>query len=164
MPTVRPTEIEFCLSDGDVVTEVFADSRDALLADLRSSHFDHGFDSIEKSVHVMYTVWPACTGACVDCSCEDQDSTVCVTVHPVVPECTETDHDWQAPHHLVGGLKENPGVFGKGGSVTEQEACVHCGCGRFTDHWDTASYDGSQGHTAISYTEEEYDVAPEQGE
>lgn len=50
---------------------------------------------------------------------------------PPEPECTEDAHDWQAPHNIVGGLKENPGVWSLGGTtMTYHSVCSHCGLHR----------------------------------
>jgi hypothetical protein len=48
------------------------------------------------------------------------------------PECSEADeHDWQAPHDVVGGLRENPGVWSAGGTtMTFHRVCAHCGLHR----------------------------------
>lgn len=47
------------------------------------------------------------------------------------PECTEDSHDWQTPHDIVGGLKENPGVWSLGGTtMTYHSVCSHCGLHR----------------------------------
>jgi hypothetical protein len=52
------------------------------------------------------------------------------------PECDDgEDHDWRAPHDVVGGVRENPGVFGSGhGSVKVIEYCIKCGKIRSTDY------------------------------
>jgi len=48
---------------------------------------------------------------------------------PQEPDCTnEEGHDWQAPYLLVGGVKENPGVFSRGGTtLVIKTCCCHCG-------------------------------------
>ena len=44
------------------------------------------------------------------------------------PECSEAEHDWRAPHSVVGGLSENPGVWSTGGTTTTHvRVCAHCG-------------------------------------
>jgi len=57
-----------------------------------------------------------------DCSGEYSDE---------LPECDASDdgeHDWQSPYSLVGGIKENPGVWSNGGtSMTSKEVCANCG-------------------------------------
>jgi hypothetical protein len=44
------------------------------------------------------------------------------------------DHEWRAPLALVGGLPENPGVWGtQHGSVVIREVCARCGSRRTTE-------------------------------
>ncbi len=49
--------------------------------------------------------------------------------YPAEPECTSDDgHDWQSPYEVVGGLRENPGVWSKGGTTfVYKQCCAHCG-------------------------------------
>lgn len=79
-----------------------------------------------------------------------------IAINPCEPECTEDDHDWQSPHEIVGGIKENPGVWGSGGGVKIAEVCMHCGCRRATDTWAQDPADGEQGLTSVSYDEGYY--------
>ena len=74
-----------------------------------------------------------------------------VTIDPPAPECTEDEHDWQSPYELVGGLRENPGVFGHGGGVIIVEVCPHCGMYRETDTWAQDPTTGEQGLRSIRY-------------
>ena len=48
---------------------------------------------------------------------------------PEEPECAEgKEHDWCAPYEVVGGIEENPGVWGLGGtSMSFLTVCRHCG-------------------------------------
>jgi hypothetical protein len=81
-----------------------------------------------------------------------------VILFPKVPECTnENKHRWETPYELVGGCKENPGVWGSGGGVIIKEVCIHCGCVRNTDTWAQRMSDGQQGLRSISYEEGAYD-------
>jgi hypothetical protein len=63
--------------------------------------------------------------------------------HEVLIECSPPDcaegcaHDWQAPHIVVGGIEENPGVYGSGGGVRYTEVCPHCGTYKKGDTWAT---------------------------
>ena len=51
--------------------------------------------------------------------------------------------DWAAPHCCVGGLKENPGVWGSGhGSVSVTEVCKACGAYRCVDFGASGWLDG----------------------
>jgi len=82
-----------------------------------------------------------------------------VTLHPVEPACSCGPHVWCAPHEVVGGLKENPGVQGHGGGVVIREVCQHCGVYRITDTWAQDPATGEQGLESIRY--EEADEASE---
>lgn len=33
------------------------------------------------------------------------------TLHPIEPECDDGEHKWESPVEIVGGIKENPGVW-----------------------------------------------------
>lgn len=75
-----------------------------------------------------------------------------VAIEPEEPACVAGQaHDWASPHEIVGGIKENPGVWGSGGGVIVHEACLRCGCGRVTDTWAQDMTDGEQGLTSVSY-------------
>jgi len=86
----------------------------------------------------------------------DHVETVTVGLDPDEPECTEAEHDWQSPIEIVGGLKENPGVWGNGGGVIITEVCMHCGCERVTDTWAQNSETGKQGLKSVSYEVSKY--------
>lgn len=68
---------------------------------------------------------------------DDQPATDCSGTHSDdEPEC-ESDgpgddggHDWRAPHALVGGIRENPGVWSCGGTAMRYETVCAC-CGRY---------------------------------
>jgi hypothetical protein len=80
-----------------------------------------------------------------------------VTLDPIEPDCKDgQEHDWQSPYEIVGGIEENPGVWGHGGGVTITEVCMHCGCERFTDTWAQNPETGEQGLTSVAYTENKY--------
>lgn len=82
---------------------------------------------------------------------EEDSERITVRIDPEVPECTETEHDWQSPHDIVGGLVENPGVWGHGGGVIINEVCLNCGCKRVTDTWAQDMVTGEQGLEAVKY-------------
>ena len=79
---------------------------------------------------------------------EGPDGTAYITikVDPEEPNCVdELGHDWQRPHSLLGGLKENPGVWGTSKGVSITEVCSRCGVYRTTEtdhntHEDIVSY------------------------
>lgn len=89
----------------------------------------------------------------------EEPETYKVAVEPTAPRCTAGgEHDWRAPHSLVGGCERNPGVFGSGGGVLVLEACITCGCGRATDTWAQDPVDGEQGLRAVRYEPDAYVV------
>lgn len=55
-------------------------------------------------------------------------ATVEVGEDPEPPSCVGRSHDWRKPHRVVGGLRENPGVWATGGTThTYLSVCRHCG-------------------------------------
>lgn len=77
-----------------------------------------------------------------------------LAIEPEEPECVHEDgHDWQAPYWLLGGLKENPGVWGKGGGTIRHECCMRCGCRKTVDNWAQRRDTGEQGLCSTEYEE-----------
>lgn len=78
---------------------------------------------------------------------EEDGFTVSVDIDPDEPACPvrkDDGHDWSSDHRMVGGLTENPGVFGSGhGQVRTVEACLACGARKTDDlgGTDTATGD-----------------------
>ena len=86
-----------------------------------------------------------------------------IALEPEEPACIDGDgHDWQAPLEIVGGIKQNPGVWGHGGGVTIHEVCVRCGCGRTIDTWAQDPVDGQQGLRSVSYEPGRYEIPDEE--
>ncbi len=84
------------------------------------------------------------------------EETVTVQIDPRAPRCAEgraREHEWISPIEIVGGIPENPGVWGHGGGVVITEVCAHCGCARKNDTW-AQDHSGRQGLTSISYDED----------
>lgn len=80
-----------------------------------------------------------------------------ITIEPDEPDCIEGEsHRWRAPVTIVGGIKENPGVWGHGGGVIMKECCTLCGCGKVADTWAQDRSTGEQGLTSVEYTEGKY--------
>jgi hypothetical protein len=74
------------------------------------------------------------------------------TFQPDEPDCDgEYDHDWQSPYSVLGGIRENPGVWGHGGGVIIREVCVHCGKYKETDTWAQDMGTGEQGLLSVRY-------------
>lgn len=85
----------------------------------------------------------------------DEMETITVAIDPSDPKCTEDDHDWQSPIEVVGGCRENPGVFAHGGGVFIYAVCSHCGLRKTTDTWAQDPATGEQGLRSVAY---DYDV------
>ena len=139
----EPREYQLCEGDHWYSTVVAASLEDALEA--ARDGVDHGnYDDDRQS-----TLRIQVRARCVETGDEDSDT---VVIDPAEPECADgCEHDWCSPHDVVGGLRENPGVYGHGGGVISTEVCSHCGAYRTTDGWATDRADGTQGHTEISY-------------
>lgn len=100
------------------------------------------------------TIWIDVRVRCELTEEEDADSVQCDAEEP---DCVGgEEHDWQSPIEIVGGIAENPGVWGHGGGVIIHAACMRCGCGRVTDTWAQRLDTGEQGLTSVSYREGEY--------
>lgn len=74
-----------------------------------------------------------------------------IPVSPRVPKCNGPNHEWSSDYDLVGGCRENPGVFGSGGGVKIIEECIHCNVRKITNTWDYDPVDGEQGLTSVKY-------------
>lgn len=86
---------------------------------------------------------------------EGEDS---VTLDPEAPACADdTEHDWRSPYSVLGGLKENPGVWGSDhGGVKCREVCVYCGTYKIEDSGGTDRSNGTRLDTT-SYEEADED-------
>ena len=93
-----------------------------------------------------------------DAANREDCSGVCPVTPP--PDCSDGDpdsHDWQSPYSVLGGCKENPGVWGsQHGGVWYKEICKHCGLYRITD---TGATDSSNGMRCESVEYEDADEA-----
>lgn len=74
-----------------------------------------------------------------------------IAIDPPEPKCTKKRHKWLAPVSVVGGLKENPGVYGHGGGVNITTCCKFCGMFRIVDTWAQNPVTGKQGLDSTSY-------------
>lgn len=74
------------------------------------------------------------------------------TFDPVEPDCDgEHEHDWRSPYSVLGGSRENPGVWGHGGGVIIREVCAHCGAYKKIDTWAQDMSTGEQGLKSVRY-------------
>lgn len=74
-----------------------------------------------------------------------------IALDPPEPDCDAGHHEWCSPHSVVGGIAENPGVWGKGGGVTIKQVCRHCGYYRHRDTWAQRYDTGEQGLDSVEY-------------
>jgi hypothetical protein len=82
---------------------------------------------------------------------------ITATIDPKEPECLDgADHDWQSPIRLVGGIKENPGVYFHGGGVIITQVCMRCGCGKLTNTWAQDPRTRTRGLTSVTYDGRKY--------
>jgi hypothetical protein len=145
--TTAKTYILRMLDGSGVEREIEAESLD----DARNEARDwarEGYESVEETCWISVRIF--------DADGEDIDD-VTVTCEPREPKCREGEHDWQSPHRIVGGIRENPGVWGNGGGVVIHEVCVHCGTERVTDTWAQDRSTGRQGLTSIRYEAGKYE-------
>lgn len=86
-----------------------------------------------------------------------------IAIEAEEPDCADgQEHKWESPYAILGGLKENPGVWGHGGGVIINEVCMRCGCGKTTDTWAQHPSNGEQGLTSVEYEEGKYSVGGEE--
>lgn len=75
-----------------------------------------------------------------------------VQLDPEEPECEPGhSHEWESPLSVVGGCRENPGVWGNGGGVIIKSVCRHCGKYRIHDTWAQDPDTGEQGLESVEY-------------
>lgn len=82
-----------------------------------------------------------------------------IPLHPEDPFCMEDEagvHEWTDDHSIVGGIEENPGVWGNGGGVFIQRACKKCGMLFEENTWATNPNTGEQGLYARKYVPRYY--------
>ena len=83
---------------------------------------------------------------------EDTRDSQTVALDPDEPDCVDgEEHDWVRPYVLVGGLEENPGVWGHGGGVQTTSVCRRCGAYRHGDSWAQDPETGEQGLCSVEY-------------
>lgn len=127
--------------DGQAYDSVWAADEEAALEEA-VDRFDESFYERGSTNWVEIEVYDAVLG--------DRLS-ILQEVTPVEPSCTNPKgHDWRAPYSVLGGLKENPGVWGSGGGAIIKEVCANCGGYRITDTWATGP-NGEQGYVSIQY-------------
>lgn len=128
---------------GSAYATITADSAEEALVAARSNVDRSNYDDADGTLWIDVRVVNQITG---------EEATDTVTLDPDVPTCADGhDHDWQSPYSVVGGIENNPGVWGHGGGVIIREVCAHCGTYRVTDTWAQRMDTGEQGLTSVAY-------------
>lgn len=113
--------------------------------------YDGDWGEIDKTFWVDVTTYRKgidATGNYVNC---DIDSHT-ISRNPEEPDCAfEIEHEWVSPHEILGGLEENPGVWGHGAGTVCKSICKHCGEYMITDSWAQNPATGEQGLYSIEY-------------
>lgn len=152
------TKYTMTMLDGSGVTQVvecasLAEAREAAGDWAREGDYPVGPDGEQDR-----TVWEDVRIEWIDedgDECEDVVRNI--AIDPPEPKCVRgKEHDWQRPYSIVGGLKENPGVWGSGGGVKGVEVCVHCGCAKHWDSWAQRPDNGVQGLDSVRYVRREF--------
>jgi hypothetical protein len=90
----------------------------------------------------------------VECELTDEFETDTVVIEPREPPCEPgRTHDWRTPYDVLGGLRDNPGVWGHGGGLIMRSVCRHCGRYRIVDTWAQRRDTGEQGLIETTYAE-----------
>lgn len=142
----------YVLMEGETEYETIkAESLEAALdeaeANVDSTNYEWSDESDRTSMFIEVSARHAKTG---------ERASRTVILDPDPPKCSADDHAWEAPHALVGGLKENPGVVGSGGGVAFTKVCMRCGCGMHVDTWATDPTNGTGGHRTVRYVIDEF--------
>lgn len=128
---------------------------DTVEADSAEEALDIARDNVDRANYAgaKGTIWIR-----VEVRCEEtgEGDSATVTLDEDEPACPEGEHDWQSPYAILGGLKDNPGVWGKGAGLIMRRVCMHCGCERVTDTWAQNPETGEQGLTSVYYRPGEY--------
>lgn len=115
---------------------------------------DYGQEQVDSTAWVDVAVWRV--GVALDKDgdvypgeIDDSRRWHTIAIDPEEPECVADEHDWHSPHSVVGGIAENPGVWGHGGGVIVKEVCAHCGVYRIRDTWAQRPDTGEQGLESV---------------
>jgi len=131
-------EVFFECEDGSEAAQLYVDGCD--------------WGEVEKSFAVRVYTWT------VDKNGDRIDEDVhLILVHPEEPECEASElHRWVSPYCIVGGIRENPGVWGIGGAgLSLYRVCAFCGLARM-ERTTTHGYETEYNHDSIEYPRDSY--------
>lgn len=107
---------------------------------LAGESIDEDGDLIDAEGYLIHTA--ADMGEIDEDATSDNDSHDCSGEYSdELPECEiseDGEHDWQSPHSIVGGIKENPGVWSNGGTIFSTKEVCSC-CGKYKSETDNGS-------------------------
>lgn len=131
--------------DSGITHAIMANGDESAAFAAREWAHDGDWDTSEGTIWVDVRVYAEWNGP------DSYHERVTTQIDPDEPKCEGSEHEWSSAHDLVGGIIENPGVWGNGGGVRMSECCVICGCRRMTNTWVTRPDTGEQGLTSVSY-------------
>lgn len=139
---VRPWRL---IEGGNAYETAWARSAAAALRIARDNVDADAYDHDDGTVYVDIRV---------ECELTDELDTDTVVIEQREPPCEEgMMHDWRTPYDVLGGLRENPGIWGHGGGVIMRSLCRHCGRYRIVDTWAQRPDTGEQGLVETTYEE-----------
>jgi hypothetical protein len=107
---------------------------------LQGESIDEDGDLIDAEGYLIHTA--ADMGEIDEDATDDNDSHDCSGEYSdELPECEiseDGEHDWQSPHSIVGGIRENPGVWSNGGTIYSTKEVCAC-CGKYKSETDKGS-------------------------
>lgn len=137
---------KYLCDDGNAEIEIEAESAYAA-----AQEYVDGGDWGDRSKTVWIDVYVTPIGDDGE-AINDERERITIALDAEEPECKDgEEHEWRSPYSVVGGLEENPGVYGHGGGVIITEVCAHCGRYRVTDTWAQNRNTGEQGLESVEY-------------
>lgn len=129
-----------------------ANAREALA--VARKNVDRANYPIDDDDEPRGTIWINVFVRCVE---TDEEEAGIVACDPEEPPCVEEgEHDYATPYALLGGLRENPGVWGHGAGLISKSVCMRCGTERTRDTWAQDPETGCQGLHSVKYAARKY--------
>lgn len=146
---IDPREYWDVYEEGYCYAKITAEDRDDAIQQAIDNVDRNNYPDADGTIWIDVFVRNALTG---------DEETATVQLDADEPDCVDGhDHDWKAPYSVLGGLKENPGVWGHGGGLIMKKVCAHCGMYQVTDTWAQDRSNGKQGLTSVSYEDADDD-------
>lgn len=159
----KPNYRIYDCTGGGVTHDIYAASLDEAIDAGREWIEDGDWASedgvIRKGVTLDACVRPITTDEDGEDITDDQQENDCSgSYSDEEPECEsegpgddDGGHDWRSPYSLLGGLRENPGVWSRGGTVTVTKSVCAC-CGKYRTETDAGSQlDSGEPKSVVEY-------------